>query len=71
MALARPGDVAIGISTSGNSPNVISGLLAVKKLGLKTVALTGESGGKLRSTVDHCIFAPFRKRHRVSRSVTA
>ncbi len=64
-ALARPGDVAIGISTSGNSPNVISGLLAAKKLGLKTVALTGESGGKLRSIVDHCIFAPSQKTPRI------
>ncbi len=57
-ALARPGDVAIGISTSGNSPNVISGLLAAKKLGLATVALTGESGGKLGAIADHCICAP-------------
>ena len=63
--LARPGDVAIGISTSGNSPNVISGLLAAKKLGLKTVALTGESGGKLQSIVDHCISAPSQKTPRI------
>jgi D-sedoheptulose 7-phosphate isomerase len=57
-AQARPGDVAIGISTSGNSPNVIAGLLAAKNLGISTVALTGESGGKLRALVDHCICAP-------------
>src|SRR5512143_2195147 len=45
-ALGRPGDVAIGISTSGNSPNVIQGLETAKKVGLHTVALTGAGGGK-------------------------
>jgi D-sedoheptulose 7-phosphate isomerase len=57
-ALARPGDVAIGISTSGSSPNVLSGVAAAKKIGLITVGLTGESGGKLRALVDHCICIP-------------
>src|SRR5437016_14019806 len=44
-ALARSGDVAIGISTSGNSPNVLRGLSSAKSLGLRTVALTGRTGG--------------------------
>jgi D-sedoheptulose 7-phosphate isomerase len=57
-ALARPGDVVIAISTSGNSPNVICALESARNLKLKTVALTGESGGKLHSLVDHCICAP-------------
>ena len=57
-ALAKPGDVVIGISTSGNSPNVVAGLHSAKKLALSTVALTGESGGKLRSIADHCICVP-------------
>ena len=43
-ALGRPGDVAIGISTSGNSPNVLRGLEAAKAAGLVTVALTGRGG---------------------------
>jgi D-sedoheptulose 7-phosphate isomerase len=64
-ALARPGDVAIGISTSGNSPNVLSGLVAAKKIGLITVALTGESGGKLRSLADHCICIPSQATPRI------
>ena len=64
-ALARPGDIAIAISTSGNSPNVLSGLLTAKKLGLITVGLTGESGGKLRSLVDHCISAPSQSTPRI------
>src|SRR5262245_13390747 len=46
-ALGRPGDVAIGISTSGNSPNVLRGLSSAKRIGLHTIALTGCTGGKL------------------------
>jgi D-sedoheptulose 7-phosphate isomerase len=43
-ALGRPGDVAIAISTSGNSPNVLRGLEAAKERGLVTIALTGRGG---------------------------
>ena len=43
-ALGRPGDVAIGITTSGSSPNVLRGLEAAKERGLITIALTGRSG---------------------------
>jgi D-sedoheptulose 7-phosphate isomerase len=57
-ALARPGDVAIGISTSGNSANVLHALTTAKKIGLHTVSLTGRTGGRLRSVVDHCICTP-------------
>ncbi len=64
-AHARPGDVAIGISTSGNSPNVIAGLAAAIKLSVSTVALTGESGGKLRSLADLCICAPSQDTPRI------
>ncbi len=56
--LGRAGDVAIGISTSGNSPNVVKGLLAARDLGLTTVALAGCTGGKLKSTAEHCICVP-------------
>src|SRR5580704_1262517 len=57
-ALARPGDVAIGISTSGNSPNVIKAMSTARRLGLHTVAFTGHSGGKIQGVVDHCLCAP-------------
>jgi D-sedoheptulose 7-phosphate isomerase len=57
-ALGRAGDVAIGISTSGNSPNVISGLSVAKTMGLHTIALTGCLGGKIRNEVEHCICVP-------------
>jgi len=57
-ALARPGDVAIGISTSGNSTNVLRAMETARKMGLPTVALTGSAGGKLKHAVDYCICAP-------------
>ncbi len=44
-ALGKEGDVAIGISTSGNSPNVIKAFEVAKEMGMKTVALTGNDGG--------------------------
>lgn len=51
QALARASDVFIGISTSGNSPNVLAAVDAARELGLATFALTGRSGGKLK---DRC-----------------
>lgn len=59
-ALGRAGDVAIGISTSGNSPNILQALATAKKMGLRTIALTGQTGGKLRDSADveWCICAP-------------
>ena len=49
-ALGREGDVAMALSTSGNSPNIIEGLKAARKIGMVTIALTGEDGGKLALT---------------------
>jgi D-sedoheptulose 7-phosphate isomerase len=51
-ALGRPGDVALAISTSGNSPNVLRAVAAASEIGIKTIALTGRDGGKLARTVD-------------------
>jgi len=51
-ALGRPGDVVLGLSTSGNSPNVVAGLGAAKALGLKTIAMTGAGGGQIQTIVD-------------------
>jgi D-sedoheptulose 7-phosphate isomerase len=64
-ALGRPGDVAIGISTSGNSLNVQRAMSAAKKIGLHTVALTGRIGGNLRKLVDHCICVPSNETPRI------
>ena len=52
QALGKPGDIAWGISTSGNSPNVNLALEEAKKMGLKTVALSGGTGGKMAGIAD-------------------
>lgn len=57
-ALGHPGDVAVGLTTSGNSVNVVDALIAARSIGLFTVALTGRSGGKVAETVDVCIRVP-------------
>ena len=56
-ALGRYGDVIIGISTSGNSPNVIRAVRAAKKIGMKAIVLTGE-GGKLAELADVVVSVP-------------
>lgn len=57
-AAAQAGDVAIAISTSGNSANVIEGAKAARARGATTVAFTGETGGRLREVVDYCLCVP-------------
>jgi D-sedoheptulose 7-phosphate isomerase len=57
-AFAKAGDVAIAISTSGNSPNVLHGVATANKADLLTIGLTGRSGGKLRTLVKECICVP-------------
>jgi D-sedoheptulose 7-phosphate isomerase len=57
-AHAVHGDVAIGISTSGNSDSVIEAIAAARRLGLFTIGLTGASGGRLREQVDVLLAAP-------------
>ena len=57
-ALARSGDCLIGISTSGNSANVIKAVEAAKKLGVTTIGLLGRDGGKLASLCDYTIIVP-------------
>lgn len=64
-ALAHRGDVVLGISTSGNSPNVVRAMATAKKMGLHTVGLTGSAGSKLAESVDHCICAPSNETPRI------
>ncbi|HLG16041.1 MAG TPA: D-sedoheptulose 7-phosphate isomerase [Blastocatellia bacterium] len=52
LALGREGDVAVAISTSGNSPNVLRAVSAARRLGMNTIALAGRDGGKLAQAVD-------------------
>ncbi len=57
-ALANEGDVVIGISTSGNSKNVIKALKKAKKLGCKTIGFSGRDGGKMNTVCDINIVVP-------------
>ena len=57
-AIGRPGDLLIGISTSGNSPNVLLSVEAAKRLGLHTLGLLGRDGGKLKDQVDDALVVP-------------
>lgn len=57
-AFGKPGDMFIGISTSGNSANVIKAVEAAKKIGMKTVVLLGKDGGKLKGMCDYEFIVP-------------
>jgi D-sedoheptulose 7-phosphate isomerase len=57
-ALGAPGDVAIGLTASGNSVNVLRAVEAAKSAGLATVGLTGQSGGRLKAAADFCLCVP-------------
>jgi D-sedoheptulose 7-phosphate isomerase len=57
-ALGEEGDVVIGISTSGNSTSVIKAIESAKRKGMKTIAFTGNDGGKLSSKVDYAFIVP-------------
>jgi phosphoheptose isomerase len=64
-ALGRPGDVALGISTSGGSPNVVAALAAAATRGLRTIALTGRDGGEAGRTAQIHINVPAASTARV------
>lgn len=57
-AHGRPGDVAVAISTSGESKNVLKAASAAREMGLTVIGLTGRGGGKLKALCDHCICIP-------------
>lgn len=64
-ALGRPGDVAFGLSTSGNSPNVLLAIERARQMGLVTIALSGRDGGKLASAAEISIVVPSAKTARI------
>ncbi len=64
-ALGHPGDVAVAISTSGNSPNVLKGVDAARRKGLITVGWMGKDGGKLADLVDHPFIVPSKVTARI------
>ena len=64
-ALGRKGDVAIAISTSGNSPNVLAATEAAREMGMVTVGLTGRNGGKLGAQVRYHLNVPHQLSARI------
>jgi len=65
QALGKTGDVLVALSTSGNSTNIIEGLKEAKTTGIKTIGLTGMSGGKMEPFCDICLKVPSNETPRV------
>lgn len=65
QAQGKKGDVLVGISTSGNSKNVLLALKKAKELGMKTIAFTGEGGGKIAEYADFLISVPSKDTPRI------
>ena len=63
--LARPGDMALAVSTSGKSPNLVQALETARELGLLTVAFTGKDGGRLPDLAEYCFVVPSFSIHRI------
>ena len=64
-ALGQPGDLLVGISTSGNSVNVLNAFAAARQKGVRTIALTGRDGGRLKSESDLAIVVPSQNTARI------
>ncbi|MFT5465339.1 MAG: D-sedoheptulose 7-phosphate isomerase [Verrucomicrobiales bacterium] len=63
--LCGPSDIVVGLSTSGNSPNVLAGIERAKEMGVFTVGLAGKDGGKLAAAADLAIVVPSPKAARI------
>ncbi len=66
--IGHDGDVLVGLSTSGNSPNIIEAFKAAREKGMITVGFTGESGGKLKELSDHLFNVPSTDTPRIQES---
>ena len=64
-AHVRDGDVAIGISTSGNSANVVEGIRQARQLGARTIGMVGQEGGRLADFCDHLLRVPSSRTMRI------
>ena len=69
-ALAGEGDVAVGLTTSGDSASVVAALAAARRIGMKTVALTGEGGGRCAELADCLLDVPSRQTPRIQEAHT-
>jgi D-sedoheptulose 7-phosphate isomerase len=67
VAYGKAGDGLVGISTSGNSPNLIAAFAKAKDMGIATIGLTGGDGGTMKTAgvVDHCLIVPSTSIHRI------
>jgi D-sedoheptulose 7-phosphate isomerase len=68
IALGRPGDLLVGISTSGNSKNIICAVETANAIGMTSVGLLGRDGGQLRALCDHAIVVPSDETARIQES---
>lgn len=66
--MGKPGDVLVGLSTSGNSVNIINAMVEAKKIGMINVVFSGEGGGKLRTMCDYLINVPSNDTPRIQES---
>jgi D-sedoheptulose 7-phosphate isomerase len=64
-AHSRPGDVFLGITTSGNSPNILRAIEAARQRKVSVIGLTGESGGKMKAACDICLCVPSKSTPRI------
>jgi D-sedoheptulose 7-phosphate isomerase len=69
--LARPRDMALALSTSGQSPNLVHGLTVARDLGLVTIAFTGKDGGRLAGLADYAFVVPSFSIHRIQETHVA
>jgi D-sedoheptulose 7-phosphate isomerase len=67
----KPGDMALAISTSGQSPNLIYALESARKNGMLTIAFSGKDGGRLTAAADYCFTVPSFSIHRIQESHVA
>jgi D-sedoheptulose 7-phosphate isomerase len=67
----KPGDMALAISTSGQSPNLIYALESARKKGMLTIAFSGKDGGRLTAAADYCFTVPSFSIHRIQESHVA
>lgn len=65
LGIGKPGDVVIGLTTSGTSANVVAALRAARDAGMVTVSLTGSRGGDVVEVSDHCLRAPSESTARI------
>lgn len=66
--LAKPGDILVGISTSGNSANIVKAFEMAKTIGVKTIGFTGQKGGKMKDIGDYLINVPSNTTPRIQES---